>query len=58
MMSFFRQTALPLSALLLLGGCLDVPHPFSNPGKKPNSLQPTRPLPVGYSHPHGLSTPQ
>lgn len=38
MMSFFRQTALPLSALLLLGGCLDVPHPFSNPGKEAQQL--------------------
>ncbi|MDN7354492.1 hypothetical protein [Acetobacter senegalensis] len=38
MTSFLRQTALPLSSLLLLAGCLDVPHPFSNPGKEAKQL--------------------
>ncbi|MGV4877882.1 hypothetical protein [Acetobacter indonesiensis] len=38
MISFLRQAALPLSTLLLLGGCLDVPHPFSNPGKEAKQL--------------------
>lgn len=33
-----RHTALPLSTLLLLAGCLDVPHPFSNPGKGASQL--------------------
>ncbi|MGF1277302.1 hypothetical protein [Acetobacter pasteurianus] len=33
-----RHTALPLSSLLLLAGCLDVPHPFSNPGKGASKL--------------------
>lgn len=38
MSSLFRRTALPLSSLLLLGGCIDVPHPFSNPGKEATRL--------------------
>ncbi|MCX2561820.1 hypothetical protein OQ252_10490 [Acetobacter farinalis] len=38
MSSFFRHTALPLSGLVLLSGCIDVPHPFSNPGKEAQRL--------------------
>lgn len=30
--------AVSLSALLLLAGCIDVPHPFSNPGKTAREL--------------------
>lgn len=33
-----RQHALPLSMLVLLAGCIDVPHPFSNPGKAAQEL--------------------
>lgn len=38
MSGFFRHTALPLSGLILLSGCIDVPHPFSNPGKDATRL--------------------
>lgn len=34
MSGFFRHTALPLSGLILLSGCIDMPHPFSDPGKE------------------------
>ncbi|WP_215762982.1 hypothetical protein [Acetobacter sp. P1H12_c] len=34
MSGFFRHTALPLSGMILLSGCIDMPHPFSDPGKE------------------------
>lgn len=33
-----RHACLPFSALFLLAGCIDVPHPFSNPGKAAKEL--------------------
>ncbi|MFT9208217.1 MAG: hypothetical protein ABF496_12285, partial [Acetobacter orientalis] len=35
---FLQQSTLPLGLLVLLAGCIDVPHPFSKPDKTAQQL--------------------
>ncbi|MFT9459638.1 MAG: hypothetical protein ABF611_08815, partial [Acetobacter orientalis] len=35
---FLQQSTFPLGLLVLLAGCIDVPHPFSKPDKTAQQL--------------------